>query len=199
MIHVDPQPEPASFDVDVRQKGNAWLVKNGFDHTLPLPSGTHPPAYWRACLDDLYSSYNQCCAYLSVFFERTTGGATADHFIAKTQRADLIYEWKNYRLASSIMNSRKRVYEDVLDPFEIETGWFQLELVSGRIFPNPQIQQDTKNAVQATINRLGLDDPRNREMRARHYQEFTKELYTEAFLKIRSPFVWHEANRQNLL
>jgi len=199
MIHVDPQPEPASFDVDVRQKGNAWLVKNGFDHTLPLPSGTHPPACWRSCLDDLYFSYNQCCAYLGVFFERTTGGATVDHFIAKTRRADRIYEWINYRLASAIVNSRKFNFEDVLDPFEIETGWFRLELVSGRIFPNPQLAQDTKNAVQNTIDRLGLDDPRNREMRARHYQEFALGLYTEAFLKIRSPFVWHEAQRQDLL
>jgi hypothetical protein len=102
-------------------------------------------------------------------------------------------------LVSSIMNSRKSVYDDVLDPFEIETGWFQLELVSGRIFPNPQLAQDTKDAVQDTIERLGLDDPRNREMRARHYQEFTQGLYTEAFLKIRSPFVWHEAKRQDLL
>lgn len=199
MIHVAAQPEPAAFDKEVRQKGIAWLHKKNIPLDKPLPPKTAIEPYWRHCLDDIHTSYDGCCAYLAVFFERVTGGGSVDHFIAKSQRADLAYEWSNYRLACSRINSRKRDYDDVLDPFEVETGWFQLESVSGRIFPNPQLPDDQQHAVQATIDRLGLDDAGNREMRARHYQEYREGYYTAEFLKKRSPFVWIEANRQGLL
>lgn len=199
MIHVVAQPEPASFDKEVRQKGLSWLQRKKLPLDQPVPPKTTIEPYWRHCLDDLHSSYNGCCAYLAVFFERVTGGGSVDHFIAKSQRADLSYEWRNYRLACSRMNSRKREYDDVLDPFEVETGWFHLEPITGRIYPNPAIPQDQQIAVQATIDRLGLDDAGNREMRARHYQEYREGFYTADFLQKRSPFVWWEAERQGLL
>jgi hypothetical protein len=199
MIHVAVQPEPPSFDKKVRRKGLAWLEKKDIplDHPLPPKSNIEP--YWRHCLDDLYEAYDGCCAYLAVFFERVTGGGSVDHFVAKSQRADLAFEWKNYRLACSRMNSRKRACDDVLDPFEIKNGWFGLELVSGRIYPNSALSDELKTSVQTTIDRLGLDDSGNREIRARHYQEYLEGLYTEEFLRKRSPFVWSEAKRKNLL
>jgi hypothetical protein len=199
MIHVNVQLEPAGFDEDVRKKGIAYLQKKKIALDRPVPPKTKIHPYWRTCLDDLYSNYQGMCAYLAVFFEPVTGGGSVDHFIAKSKRADLIYEWRNYRLACSIMNCRKRDYEDVLDPFEVENGWFHLELVSGRIFPNPNLSVAQGNSVQATIDRLGLDDNGNREMRARHYQEYCEELYTGVFLQRRSPFVYSEALRQGLL
>lgn len=199
MIHVVSQPEPASFDAEVRQKGLAWLRKKKIALDQPLPTKTTIEPYWRDCLDEMHSSYNGCCAYLAVFFERVTGGGSVDHFIAKSKRADLAYEWDNYRLACSRMNSRKREYDDVLDPFEVETGWFHLEPVTGHIYPNPHLPAEQKQAVQATIDRLGLDDAGNQEIRARHYQEYWEGYYTADFLLKRSPLVWHEAQRQGLL
>jgi len=199
MIHVAAQPEPPSFDEEVRQKGLAWLQKKEIALDQPLPPKTTIEPYWRHCLDDMHASYNGCCAYLAIFFERVTGGGSVDHFIAKSQRADLAYEWSNYRLACSRMNSRKRDYDDVLDPFEVEAGWFQLEPISGRIFPNPRLPEEQQQAVKATIDRLGLDDAGNREIRVRHYHEYLEGFYTADFLKKRSPFVWMEANRQGLL
>jgi len=199
MIHVESQLPPDSFDSEVRLKGLAWLKKKNIPLDQPLPPKTGLKPYWQACLDDLHKSYDGCCAYLAVFFERTTGGGSVDHFIAKSQRADLAYEWSNYRLACSRMNSRKREYDDLLDPFEIEDGWFHLELITGRIYPNPALSPERLAAVQATIDRLLLDDAGNREMRARHYQEYRENHYTAEFLKKRSPFVCLEAQRQGLL
>jgi uncharacterized protein (TIGR02646 family) len=199
MIHVTAQPEPESFNTEVRQKGLAWLKKKKISLNQPLPPKTHLRPFWRECIDDLHKSYEGCCAYLAVFIERVTGGASVDHFIAKSQRVALVYEWNNYRLACSRMNSRKREFDDVLDPFEVETGWFYLEPVTGRIYANPQLQDPQKQMVDATIKRLGLDDANHREMRARHYQEFGNGLYTEDFLKKYSPFVWSEVKRQGLL
>ena len=199
MIHVAPQPEPASFDKDVRQKGLAWLKERGISLEQPLPAGVKIRDYWRACLGDLYSSYEGYCAYLAVSFERIIGGATVDHFIAKSRRVDLAYEWTNYRLACSRMNSRKRDYDDVLDPFETKTSWFRLEMVTGHIYPNKSLPIHERDAVQSTINRLGLDDAGNRDLRAHHYGDYRNGDYSADYLKRQSPFVWSEAKRQGLL
>ncbi len=199
MIHVDQQPEPSNFEVMVRQKGLSFLRKKGIDIQAPLPQGAKIATYWRQCLDDLYRSYHGECAYLGIFFERVSGTASVDHFVPKSKRSDLAYEWSNYRLVCSMMNCRKREYEDVLDPFTIENGWFHLELVSGRIFPAPGLHEQLGAAVRATIARLDLDHSVNREMRARHYQEYCEGCYTALFLKARSPFVYSEAVRQGLL
>lgn len=199
MIHVDPQPEPPGFDATVRKKGLASLARKGVSLYRPLPPKTTVEPHWRACLDDLYRSYRGQCAYLGVFFERVTGGGTVDHFVAKSAKPSLAYEWSNYRLACSIMNSRKRDYENVLDPFEIENGWFQLELVTGYVFPDRKLPAAMERKVQNTIDRLNLNDSGIREMRTRHYQGIIDGEYTVAFLKKYSPFVWNEANRQGIL
>ena len=199
MLYVSPQEEPAGFDQEVRQKGLKHLRDKKTDLTKPLPPNSKINPYWRAFLPEMHSLYGGVCAYLAIHFERVTGAGSVDHFVAKSIRADLAYEWTNYRLACSVMNSRKKDYEDVLDPFEIEDGWFRIELVSGRIYPNPDLSDEQTASIQETINRLKLDDGGNREVRARHFQEYCQGEYTTSFLKKRSPFVWFEANRQGLL
>lgn len=199
LIHVDAQPEPESFDVAVRQKGLAFTRERSIALDEPVPSGVDLRPYWRECLQDLYQAYAQTCAYLGVFFERVTGPGTVDHYVAKSRKPALAYEWSNYRLACSTMNTRKRDYEDVLDPFEVENGWFRLELVTGRIHAAPDLPQSLVRKVAATIDRLGLDDAGNREMRARCYREYRAGEMTQKYLKRMNPFVWHEAHRQGLL
>ena len=198
MIPVMPQPEPATFDKKVRQKGSNYLRAQGFSLSHPIPKDAELRPYWRDCLDDLHSSYQGICAYLCVFIERVTGGTSVDHFIAKSRLAGLAYEWSNYRLACSVMNSRKSNYDSVLDPFEVRDGWFHLELVSGRIYPNPCFPSD-KKAVEDTIKCLGLDDPQCREMRARRYLYYINKEISSDYLRKHSPHVWQEANRQRLL
>ncbi len=199
MIPVTPQPEPEDFDTQVRQKGLRWLVKHDIDITAPLPSGTKLPPYWRACLGKLHSGYGGVCAYLAVFFEITTGAGNVEHFLPKSLRPDLAYEWCNYRLACSAINSCKKSFTNVLDPFEVKDGWFYLELVSGHIFPNPQLSASLQQKIQATIDRLKLDSSANNEMRAKHYQFYCEGKITKEYLKDYSPFVWKEADRQGLL
>ena len=199
MIPVVEQPEPAVFDATVRQKGLAYLEKKGFSLDQPLPPKADIEPYWRACLTDLHQSYNGVCAYLGVYFERVMGGGSVDHFIAKSNHAGLAYEWSNYRLACSTMNSRKRDYDDVLDPFYLSPGLFRLQLSSGRIYPNPRLEAQAMRVVEQTIERLSLDDPQCRELRASWYQDYLEHGLPSDYLKKKSPFVWHEANRQGLL
>jgi len=199
MLHVVPQPEPADFNSQVRQKGLSYLSESGIDLSQPLPEGVKLRPYWRNCLPDLYDRFGGICAYLAIHFERITGAGSVDHFVAKSERPDQAYEWSNYRLACSRMNSRKNDYKDVLDPFLIEDGLFRLELVSGHIYPNPDLPPALMSDVDATITRLKLDDGGCREVRARHFSDYIQNFYTAEFLRQRSPFVWYEANRQGLL
>jgi hypothetical protein len=92
-----------------------------------------------------------------------------------------------------------REFADVLDPFEIKEETFHLEMVTGRVYPNPALTTTEQRMVGKTIDRLKLDDTNSREMRARHYEEYRRGEYTADYLRRRSPFVWYEAKRQELL
>lgn len=199
MIPVAEQPEPKDFDAKVRSKGLAHLKSKGIALDKPLPPKADIQPYWRACLAELHQAYEGVCAYLGVHFERVMGGASVDHFIAKSANAGLAYEWHNYRLACSTMNSRKRDYDDVLDPFYLAPGLFRLQLSTGHIYPNPQLEARALRVVEETIERLGLDDPQCRRLRANWYQEYLEHNLPSDYLRKKSPFVWQEAERQGLL
>lgn len=199
MIPVAAQPEPAAFDLAVRKKGVAHLNSKGFSLNQPLPPKADIKPYWRDCLPDLHQAYGGVCAYLCLFFERVMGGGSVDHFIAKSANAGQAYEWSNYRLACSTMNSRKRDFSDVLDPFFLAPDLFRLQLSTGHIYPSHNLSAVPMRVVEETIERLGLDDPQCRELRARWYQEYLEHCISSEFLKSKAPFVWAEANRQGLL
>ncbi|WP_320333920.1 hypothetical protein [Pseudomonas sp. P5_152] len=198
MIPVRGQPEPASFNAKVRVKGIAHLTSKGLALNKPLPSGTEVSPYWRESLTDLHVAYEGICAYLGIYFERV-GGVSVDHFIAKSVSAADIYEWDNYRLACSTMNSRKRDYNTVLDPFHLAKDLFHLQLSTGHIYPKPGIAARPMRLIEETIETLGLDDAICREIRSRRYQEYLQYQLPADYLKLTSPFIWSEANRQGLL
>lgn len=199
MIPVTAQPEPADFDAKVRKKGLAYLEQHRFLLNQPLPASAKIAPYWRDCLTDLHQAYGGVCAYIGVFFERVMGAGSVDHFIAKSALAGQAYEWSNYRLACSTMNSRKREYNDVLDPFFLAPNSFWLQLSTGHIYPNPHLAAQPRRIVEQTIERLGLDDPACRELRARLYQEYLEYQLPSDYLRKLSPFIWGEANRQGVL
>jgi uncharacterized protein (TIGR02646 family) len=162
VIRVEPQTEPNDFDDRVRQPGQRALDQ-GID---PLPN------YWTRCLNQLYDSHGGVCAYLSIWISRATGGRSVDHFKPKNAYRELAYEWSNYRLASTQMNSRKREFEDVLDPFEVQDGWFELEFMTLQIRPNRQTDSMVQSKVQATIDRLKLNDRESLLAREEYYEAY---------------------------
>jgi hypothetical protein len=185
VIHVDLQPEPPDFDANVRQPGLRALAEGKIDL----------PPYWRACLPALYERYRGICAYLCVLIPRGTGARSVDHVAPKSKRRDRAYEWDNYRLVSTLMNARKRDFDDVLDPFEIADGWFTLELSFLQVMPSPRLDDATRARVQATIDRLGLNDQECVAARALYYQPFVEGQLSAEALAEWSPFVAREALR----
>jgi hypothetical protein len=151
------------------------------------------PTYWTEALDDLMTAYSHICAYSCFRIHPVTGSRSVDHMAAKSRAWDQVYEWSNYRLACSRLNARKREFGDVLDPFLVEDDWFELELVGFQVKPAKHLADETRAQVQATIDRLGLDDFRtHRERDAENYWAGIpfKVLMEE------SPFVARELRRQ---
>lgn len=196
VIRVEPQPEPADFDQKVRQPGLRALAKSG--------SGELPP-FWRECLKQLWHAYGGICAYLAVRIPPGTGARSVDHLAPRKRRRDLAYEWTNFRLVSSLMNARKGIFEDVLDPFEVEDGWFVLELSSLELLPNPELAPARCELVQQTIDRLRLNDPECVAARAEHYDAYLRHLEDPAagmtfdLLARWSPLVAKEVIRQGIV
>jgi hypothetical protein len=85
----------------------------------------------------------------------------------------------------------------VLDPFTIQPGWFQLELLGFQVIPDPSLPRATRDAIQDTIDRLGLDDFKSdREKDAERY--WNRDISLRV-LKEESPFVAEELRRQGRL
>lgn len=191
MIPISLQPEPNNFDLDVRQKGAKWLQEN---------TSNKLPPYWRECLDDLYTAYDGICAYYAIKVDEISGNRTVDHFKPKLKYPNLAYEWDNYRFACGSANSKKRDFEDVLDPFSLPDNLFYIHFGTGEVLINPQMDNETTQNAERTINRLSLNDNRLKNRRKedflRYYQEKSISLDE---LKQQNPFVWAEILRQDLV
>ena len=202
MIRVVPAPEPEDFDAKVRQPGlRAFdrLANRKYGGDKEAVPGRDFPDHWRYSLDDLMESYHRICAYLCLYIPRGTGARSVDHMIAKSAAWNQAYEWTNYRLACSLMNSRKGAATTVLDPFEVEDGWFVLELVEFQVLPGFGLEDGVVEAVQATIDRLRLNDEECRGAREEFAMEYWYKGLPLDHLKRYAPFVEKELRRQGRL
>jgi hypothetical protein len=215
LIRVEPAPEPDTFDARVRRPGLqaiAELVgeeppsprtagrtfRKLADRREEIPAAAFPP-YWRRSLDDLLSAYRRICAYTCFYIEPVTGAPTADHMIAKSSAWDQVYEWLNYRLACSAMNSRKGISETVLDPFDVENGWFLLDLIGFALEPAERLPANVETTVRRTIELLDLNDRECRRLREMYASEYWGGQVSFDFLRRRAPHVAAELKRQGRL
>ncbi|MBK9447992.1 MAG: hypothetical protein IPN95_00970 [Bacteroidetes bacterium] len=199
VIPVQLQPKPTQFDELVQRPGMEWMQKNGIQLDQPLEKGTTLPNYWVRALADLWTTYRGVCAYYAFRFELASGAQSTDHFAAKSRTPRKAYEWENLRLACLEANRQKHQHDDVLDPVEIESDTFRLELSKGRIFPNPEKSIETQLRAATTIKRLELDDPTLERLRERHFRLFRQGEMSSNMLWEENPFVYAEAVRQKLL
>jgi hypothetical protein len=223
VIHVPHASEPPDFDVNVRRRGEAALLEligspdapkhrgrardKLADRIEDLP-GRALPDFWTAALPSLRTSYHDICAYLGMYIDPATGAATVDHFKPKSKYPELAYEWDNFRFAARQPNSDKGDHEDVLDPFEVQDGWFVLDLLTFEVDAAPGLAPATRDAVLATRRRLKLNEPTYCQAR-RRYNDLYHGLKTEpddpdeplplSWLLRRCPFVALELHRQGRL
>jgi hypothetical protein len=214
MIRVDPAPEPPDFDQKVRQPGLSAIAemvgeppllrRRGprrskiADQREDIPTECFPP-FWRNGLNDMMRDYNQICAYMAIYIEKVTGAATIDHMIPRSVDWSQVYEWDNYRLACSLMNTRKNDAIFVLDPFQVKSGWFELEFVGFQVKPAATLSSLIRGPVEKTIARLRLNDRDCRNLRQYYVVEYEAKQISLTHLTRRAPFIAMELRRQGRL
>lgn len=188
MIRVDPQPEPEAFEKKVGKPGAKALL----DGKNPLPN------YWTECLRDLHKAYRGICAYSCFFIPLVTGNRSTEHFAPKSADKARAYEWANYRLVCGLMNSCKREFEDVLDPFEIDDDWFEIEFVFFQVRPAAHLDAALRKEIELTIDRLKLSGEECCTARRTAYDDWAKYKHCDAYMERYSPFLYREAVRQRV-
>lgn len=196
MIRVDLQSEPSDFDRLVRQVGKAFLKSS------PQPKGNEwkRKDFWRKAIPMMRNSYNEICSYCCHWIPPDTGANTIEHFKPKDIHPSLAYEWENLRLASGTLNGRKGTREDILDPCNIENGWFVIDFPSLLVKPASDLPPDLLAAVQRTIDVLKLNDEGTcLQGRQGYVKDYCLGQIDFLHLERKAPFVALELRRQNLV
>lgn len=193
MIRIEPKIEYVGFDASVRQPGKAFLSGIPKPNNEQFKKGT----FWTRALRELYSAYAGVCAYTAVHVMQD--GVSVDHFKPKSKYPDLAYEWSNFRLASKKVNGDKKDHE-IIDPCEIEEGWFVIEFPSCVIKAGENLDKQLKNRIKETIQILKLNtyDPYV-QRRCDLLVDYAKGDITLNFLKRYAPFVAYELERQDMV
>jgi hypothetical protein len=163
-----------------------------------LPSSALP-SYWTNSIDDLMDAYHEVCAYSCFRIHRVTGTPSVDHMAPKSGAWNRVYGWENYRLAALLLNARKKDFSDVLDPFEIQDDWFELDLVGFQVRARHGLKDPVRTQVEGTIKRLGLNKKVFRDKREENALDYLEGDVSLGILERESPFVAKELRRQGRL
>jgi hypothetical protein len=148
MIPVAKVKKPKDFDAKVKAPGDQWLKDN--------PKAKRPKALWTPYTKTLADGFAGLCGYAAM--HDPTGG-TVDHYLSFKNHPKKAFDWSNYRYASGTLNSSKRNADDtVLDPFEVQAGWFEIELPSLQMRVTDAVPIAFRAKAEYTLTRLGLRD-----------------------------------------
>jgi hypothetical protein len=188
VVRCTPAAEPADFDKQVRKPGRAWLREH-------RGSTRRPPAYWRRCHAQLAAAFEERCAYTAMFLGAP---GTADHFVSIEENRNLAYEWSNYRYAAGWINSRKQSLrsEDLLDPFHVGNGWFELLLPSLQLQVSARCPTQRRTLAENTLKALGLrDDERVLRYRRQWLAEYESGEIDLDYLAKKAPLIAEAVHR----
>ena len=157
MIRCERVPAPADFDEKAKAPGTAWFAAH--------PDAKRPKDYWTPFKGTLARGFGDLCAY-SAMYESV---GTVDHFVSCHEDRSKAYEWENYRYCAGWTNASKgnTPAAELLDPFEIEDGWFELHLPSLQLRVSNTIPDEFRERAEFVLNRLHLLDD-ERVMRPRN-------------------------------
>lgn len=193
VIRVTLQPEPIGFDANVRKPGMKFLAINHAPSIKDFKNYT----YWKWAAADLHAAYRGICAY-TCFYLPPPG--TIDHFFPKSRRPNLAYEWSNLRLASHRVNGYKADRMDIVDPCDVEPGWFIMDIPSCLVRPGPGIANQVAEQVENTIRILRLnDDDAFVQERCNLMLEYAEGNVSLDFISRRYPFLAVEITRQGIV
>jgi hypothetical protein len=192
LIRVAKKAEYPGFNSQVRQPGSAFLS------VCPKPTSEQfrKKNFWNRAAKELHAAYSGICAYTAMYLPEQ---GSVDHFVPKTVDPTLAYEWNNYRLASGRVNSCKGNQTNILDPFLVDSDWFEMDIPSCLLKAKSGVAGDLRRQINATINSLRLNgDDYYVQERCNILIAYARGEISLNFLNRRYPFLAKEVVRQNL-
>ena len=180
MIRFERVPEPADFDRKARVPGNVWLAAH--------PGNGRPRDFWTPFKGRLAQGFRNLCAY-SAMYEPV---GTVDHFTSCHEDRSQAYEWGNYRYCAAWINSSKgnAPAGNLLDPFNVEDGWFELHLPSLQLRVSDSIPKEYRERAEYALTRLHLrDDERIMRQRSEWYRMYRCGELTREGLEKKAPLI----------
>lgn len=178
MIPITPVPEPTSFDNDARQPGQSWMLKN--------PNAQRPYDYWSQFRANLATGFENRCGYSAML----TPDGTVDHYESFKSAPHLAYEWSNYRYAAQWLNSSKKNHQDVLDPYQVGPGWFEIQLPSLQLLTTNHIPVAFQGIVARMMKHFPIvHDERIIRQRRIWYKLYEQEKLTLDGLRDVAPLI----------
>ena len=152
MIPVShPITEPADFETNCREKGRLWLAGKRLAGKNPKTS--EYPNYWAGYEDDLAKAFHHRCGWWAMWIAE----GDVEHFLSRKNHPDEAYEWRNYRYIAGSVNGSKGNHDDkVLDPFEVQDGWFEVLLPSMQLVATANLPPALAEKAKFTLNKLRL-------------------------------------------
>jgi hypothetical protein len=169
MIPVaNPIPEPPDFDAVCRAPGIAWRAARRLRGEPPKASEF--PNLWAKYEADLSRAFKGRCGWWAMWIAE----GEVEHYLSKKNRPDLIYEWSNYRYIAGSVNGSKGNHDDkVLDPFEVQDGWFEVILPSMQLIVTDHLPAALTDKACFTLKQLRLrDGTKVVRCRRRWYESF---------------------------
>jgi hypothetical protein len=198
MIPASLPAPPAHYQTRVRRPGLAFLA------ATPNPTSEEwsRHRYWQNIHQDLYSWHKGVCVYCASWTphprQHGVDHTSIDHFVPKSKKPRLAYEWSNFRMVRAKLNNRKDNYEDVLDPCTLQPGWFRLNFVTFLLEADATLPARDKKEVAATIRRLLLnEDSAYVNERARVIYRYAAGNMTFADVQRLYPFIASEMQAKN--
>ena len=180
MIPVaNPIAQPADFDDECRKPGLSLLWRTRRPKRFP--------GHWQKFQPDLADGFQNRCGWWAMQIE----DGAVDHFLSKKKHPRLAYTWSNYRYIAATVNSSKgNLDERVLDPFEVQTGWFEILLPSMHLVRTAAVPVPLQAKADFTIKRLWLiKGIKVRRNRLRWYEGYKRGRITLAGLREYAPLV----------
>jgi hypothetical protein len=148
VIRVPRRKAPHGFKERVAAPGKAWLARNkGRRKGLP--------AYWSRVKDDVIAAFSQRCAYTAMWLSHD---GEIDHFVSIDEDPRKAFRWDNLRYAAAWINRSKQNIpsSQLLDPFEVEDGWFEIVLPSLELRVTDRCPVHLRPRAELMLDRLGL-------------------------------------------
>ncbi len=147
MIRFNGAPKPAGFVEGVEEAGKRWLANN--------PMG-RPRDLWSPFKPQLAEAFRDLCAYSAMY----APVATVDHFVSVSEDRRLAYAWSNYRYCAGWLNAAKQNLssKELLDPFAVEDGWFEILLPSLQLVMTDALPKRQRARAETMLRRLHLSN-----------------------------------------